>query len=107
MLEKKVKLTSVGDLKVAPRIENGNIVKDANGNDLTYHYRYVVFESSDYKRDMIPIKLYHDDAKDFALSVGTEGLLQFTCNASIRTSKQDNEQYLLPDLRMINFVPSY
>ena len=69
MLKQHVKLNVVGDVLPYPKRENGNIVKDENGNDVIAGYRrQLVFESQDYKKDSIPIMLFNDEAKGFELS---------------------------------------
>ena len=39
MLKQRVKLNVVGDVLPYPKRENGNIVKDENGNDVIAGYR--------------------------------------------------------------------
>ena len=105
MLKQHVKLTVVGDVLPYPKRENGNIVKDENGNDVTAGYRrQLVFESQDYKKDSIPITLFNDEAKGFGFSVGQAGELQF--QVEMRESKnQEGETRLYSEFRLINFIP--
>ena len=106
MLKQKVKLTVVGEVLPYPKRENGMIVKDENGNDMTAGYRrQLVFESMDYKKDSIPITLFNDEAKGFGFSVGHVGELQF--QIEMRESKnQEGETCLYSEFRLINFTPS-
>ena len=106
MLKQRVKLTVVGDVLPYPKRENGMIVKDEFGNDVTAGYRrQLVFESQDYKKDSIPITLFNDEAKGFGFSVGQAGELQF--QIEMRESKnQEGESRLYPEFRLINFTPS-
>ena len=105
MLKQRVKLNVVGDVLPYPKRENGNIVKDENGNDVIAGYRrQLVFESQDYKKDSIPITLFNDEAKGFSFSVGQMGELQF--QIEMRESKnQDGETRLYTEFRLINFIP--
>lgn len=105
MLEKKVKLVRVGEMKVYPKRENGNIVKDADGNDVVFHLRQVVFESTDYRKDTIPITLLHDEARSFSIAVGTEGILHFVCETYEKKIENDKETRIYADLKMMNFIP--
>ena len=106
MLKQRVKLNVVGDVLPYPKRENGMIVKDENGNDVTAGYRrQLVFESQDYKKDSIPITLFNDEAKGFGFSVGQAGELQF--QIEMRESKnQEGESRLYPEFRLINFTPT-
>ena len=106
MLKQHVKLNVVGDVIPYPKRENGNIMKDENGNDVIAGYRrQVVFESQDYKKDSIPIMLFNDEAKGFGFSVGQAGELQF--QIEMRESKnQEGESRLYPEFRLINFTPT-
>ena len=105
MLKQHVKLNVVGDVLPYPKRENGMIVKDENGNDVTAGYRrQLVFESQDYKKDSIPITLFNDEAKGFSFSVGQMGELQF--QIEMRESKnQDGETRIYTEFRLINFIP--
>jgi len=105
MLKQRVKLSVVGDVRPYPKRENGEIVKDENGNDVIAGYRrQLLFESQDYKKDFIPITLFNDEAKGFSFSVGQMGELQF--QIEMRESKnQDGETRLYTEFRLINFIP--
>ncbi len=107
MLEKKVKLTRVGECLPYYKRENGNLVID----EATQQYaiagnrRQVVFESQDYRKDTIPITLFNDDAKGFNLPVGSSGVLQFTCEMREANSSLDGEVRGYADIKLINFMP--
>ncbi len=103
MLEKKVKLIRIGELRIFPKKENGNFVKDADGNDVVSHLRQIVFESTDYKKDVIPVTLFHDEATNFSIPVGTEGTLHFVCEAHERKADQDKESRVYAEIKIINF----
>ena len=104
MLKQHVKLNVVGDVLPYPKRENGNIVKDENGNDVIAGYRrQLVFESQDFKKDSIPITLFNDEAQSFNIAEGTEGELHFQCEA--REKQNDGSKRYYPELRMINFNP--
>ena len=107
MLKQRVKLSVVGDVVPYPKRENGEKVKDENGNDVIAGYRrQLVFESLDYKKDSIPITLFNDEAKGFSFSVGQMGELQFLIE--MRESKnQDGETRIYSEFRLINFIPTY
>ena len=105
MLKQRVKLSVVGDVSPYPKRENGEKVKDENGNDVIAGYRrQLLFESQDYKKDSIPITLFNDEAKGFSFSVGQMGELQF--QIEMRESKnQDGETRIYTEFRLINFIP--
>jgi len=106
MLEKKVKLTKVGVVSVYAKRENGSIVIDTT-TGLPVEggkRRQVVFESLDYRKDVIPITLFNDDAIDFNILGGATGLLQFSCEMR-ELNTQDNGVRYFADIKMINFIP--
>ena len=106
MLVQKVKLTIVGEPVAYPKKENGMIVRDENGNDVTAGYRRkVTFESTDFRKDTIPFTLFNDEAKGFNFPEGTEGDLVFLCE--LRESKtQEGDSRYHSEFRLINFLPS-
>ena len=105
MLVKKVKFSAIGEPVAYPKKENGMIVKDENGNDITGGYRrQVKFESKDYKKDEIQFTIF-TESKEFPFSKGNEVELQFQCE--VRESKNaDGEIRFYNELRLINFIPS-
>jgi hypothetical protein len=104
MLVKKVKLVVIGEPVAYPKRENGMIVKDENGNDVTAGYRRnVMFESRDFKKDAILFTVF-SETQEFPFSVGNEGELQFQCE--LRESRNaDGETRLYNEFRLINFMP--
>ena len=104
MLVKKVKLVAVGNPVAYPKKENGMIVKDEFGIDVTAGYRrQVMFESRDFKKDVILFSVFSEN-QEFPFSVGNEGELQFQCE--LRESKNaDGESRLYNEFRLINFMP--
>ena len=105
MLEQKVKLTAVGELVSYPKRENGVIVKDEQGQDVTGGcWRQLTFESLDFKKDIIPITIFNDEAKDFNFKVETVGELQFQCEKREKPQTEGPTR-LYPELRMVNFNP--
>ena len=107
MLKQRVKLTVVGEPIAYPKKENGMIVKDENGNDVTAGYRrQVIFESRDFKKDTLLFTLFSESPEPFPFSAGTEGELQFQCE--LREAKtQDGETRIYSEFRLINFIPTY
>ena len=107
MLVQKVKLTIVGEPVAYPKKENGMIVRDENGNDVTAGYRrQVVFESRDFKKDTILFTLFSDGPEAFPFPVGMDGDLQFQCEMREANSNQEGEKRFYTELRLINFSPS-
>ena len=107
MLVQKVKLTVVGEPVAYPKRENGMIVKDENGNDVTAGYRRkVTFESTDFRKDTIPFTLFNDEAKGFNFPEGTEGDIVFQCEMRETNSNQEGEKRCYAEFRLINFSPS-
>ncbi len=105
MLVKKVKLVAIGEPVAYPKKENGMIVKDEFGNDVTAGYRrQVLFESRDYKKDSIPVTVF-SDTRESPFSVGMEGDLQFLCEVR-ESKKEDGESRLYAEIKLINFTPS-
>lgn len=107
MLEKKVKLTRIGDIGAYPKKENGSVVIDpTTGLQVEGgKRRQVVFESQDYRKDVIPITLFNDEALDFNIPTSTTGLLQFSCDMHEVSNPQDGGVRYYADIKMINFVP--
>ena len=105
MLVKKVKLVAVGNPVAYPKKENGMIVKDEFGNDVTAGYRrQVMFESKDFKKDEILFTIF-TESREFPFSEGIEGELQFQCE--LRESKnQEGELRFYNEFKIINFMPS-
>ena len=104
MLVKKVKLVAIGEPVAYPKKENGMIVKDEFGNDVTAGYRrQVLFESKDLKKDVILFTVF-SETHEFPFSAGIEGELQFQCE--LRESKNaDGESRLYNEFKIINFMP--
>ena len=104
MLVKKVKLVAIGEPVAYPKKENGMIVKDEFGHDVTAGYRrQVLFESKDFKKDVILFTVF-SETQEFPFSVGNEGELQFQCE--LRESKNaDGEIRLYNEFKIINFMP--
>ena len=104
MLVKKVKLVAVGDPVAYPKRENGMIVKDGFGNDITAGYRrQLIFESKDFKKDVILLTVFSEN-QEFPFAAGNEGELQFVCE--LRESKNaDGDTRLYNEFRLINFMP--
>ncbi len=101
MLVKKVKLVAVGE--VVPYYKNEN---EENGNEkVAGCRRQLIFESMDFKKDVIPITLFNDEARGFCLDCDTVGELQFQCEKHERVTKNGNKR-MYPEFRLINFIPS-
>ena len=104
MLVKKVKLVSVGDPVSYQKRENNTPVKTPDGQDVVGYRRQLVFESKDFKKDVIPIMAFND-SQDFPFRAGDDGELQFMCE--LREPKsQEGETRFYPEFRLINFIPS-
>lgn len=104
MLVKKVKLVAIGEPVAYPKKENGMIVKDEFGNDVTAGYRrQIMFESKDFKKDVILFTVFNE-TQEFPFSVGNEGELQFQCELH-ESKNADGETRLYNEFRLINFMP--
>ncbi len=108
MLEKKVKLVKVGELQPYYKRENNSIVYDVTGQPVIKgHRRMILFESTGLRKDTFLITLFHDEAREFDLPIGTSGLLQFSCEIrELNNGSQDGENSWVNEIRLINFLPN-
>lgn len=102
----KAALAEIGALReYAKRDANGNAVVNNEGLPLVGgHYRQVVFQGPGLKADLIPITLFHDEARAFEGMVpGAVGTLQFRLvKRQFMTSS--GEQGVSLDAEFINFL---
>lgn len=102
----KAALAEIGAIReYVKRDAQGNVQVNQNGQPiLAGHYRQVVFMGPGMKADVIPITLFHDEARAFEGVVpGTVGTLQFRLTKRTFTTS-NGETGMSLEAEFINFV---
>lgn len=102
----KAALAEIGAIReYMKRDANGNAVMNEMGQPVMGgHYRQVVFQGPGMKADLIPITLFHDDARAFeGMMPGTQGTLQFRLTKR-QFVTSTGEQGVSLEAEFINFL---
>ena len=101
------RLLSVGECKISYKVENGQYVYDDSGQPIVTGYsRELTFDDNRMRPEVFgPLWVFGPAARDFALPVGTEGLLTLEVTRKRKrdaTSAEARDYFMSVDL--VDFV---